>query len=466
MRNILIAAVHRLLAVAFLATTLAAQPASAQLHGDTAEYVSAGYSPQYARYYAPYAIQAAAAYTDVASFNATRGPSQQPSLDGSDVRLAVASIPGEPRVTEAATKYLQSWQYQFGSEGYLTCFESDPDCLKAIRKDRFTMAISGGPTFHVWARTRATQKAGAACSEVSIAFRGSTTSAADWISNADPLTGYVVDDHYRQLRRNIDAIIKKITTLDCYRKAKTQIVSVGHSLGAGLAQFSAIANNPARPRITKVFAFDPSPVTGASYINARIRAQNANVEVDLIYQNGEALQRLRSIQQRARALFRRQEASRPCARTVVFDVFLPAGAVALHNMPALASEMVGMTYKRGKQQEYQLPIEHANCGRDRDQYRAPTTDEDVDPALVASRDSSGTRMAGANRGHAVNGYAMANGFEPGVVLPTAINSPTTSPLRAKAVKNARRPAMWTGERGAIVPATASQLEAYTTWPRG
>ncbi|MGH6712094.1 MAG: hypothetical protein ACREEK_24390, partial [Bradyrhizobium sp.] len=98
MRNVLIAAVHRLFAAAFLSAMLYSQPVFAQLHGDTAEYVSAGYSPRYARYYAPYAIQAAAAYTDVASFNATRGPSQQPSLDGSDVRLAVASIPGDPRV--------------------------------------------------------------------------------------------------------------------------------------------------------------------------------------------------------------------------------------------------------------------------------------------------------------------------------------------------------------------------------
>src|SRR4051812_47441596 len=104
MRNVFIAAVHRLLAVALPAAALSVQPAFAQLHGDTAEYVSASYAPKYARYYAPYAIQAAAAYTDVASFNATRGPSQQPPLDGSDVRLAAASLLGDPTVTVAATK--------------------------------------------------------------------------------------------------------------------------------------------------------------------------------------------------------------------------------------------------------------------------------------------------------------------------------------------------------------------------
>jgi hypothetical protein len=463
MRNSLIAAIHRLFAVALLAATLNVQPVSAQLKGDTAEYVSATHAAKYARYYAPYALQAAAAYTDVARFNATLGPSHQPPLDGSDVRLAVEGLPQD--VSEAATKYLQSWQYQFGSEGYLTCFEADPDCLKAIKKDRLTFPISGGPTFHVWARTRATQKAGAACSEVSIAFRGSTISTADWITNLDPATGYVADDHYRQLRRNIDAIIKKITRLDCYRSAKTQIVSVGHSLGAGLAQFSALANNPAGPRITKVFAFDSSPVIGASYIDAGVRAQNANVEVDLVYQNGEALQRLRSVPQRLRSLLRRPDPPTPCTQTVVFDLFLPAGAVALHNMPALAREIVATTYDGGAQQVYQLPREHANCPRSPDHYRAPATDEDANPMLVSRRDWSATRVAGANRGSAADGYAMANGFDFGSALPTEMRRPIARLLRAKASKNAKRLGASTGERAARVPAPADQT-GVDVWPRG
>jgi hypothetical protein len=446
MHSMFIAAFHRLLMVALPAATLGIHPAFAQLHGDTAEYVSASYASKYARYYAPYAIQAAAAYTDVASFNATLGPSQKPSLDGSDVRLAVASLPGDAAVTAAATKYLQSWQYQFGSEGYLTCFESDPECLQKIRKDRFTFAIGGGPAFHVWARTRATQKAGAACSEVSIAFRGSTPAAADWISNAAPVTGYVADDYYRQLRRNIDAIIKKITTLDCYRMAKTQIVSVGHSLGAGLAQFSALANNPARPRITKVFAFDPSPVTGASYVDAGIRAQNAGVEVDIIYQNKEALEQLRSIPQKARALLRMAEPARPCVRTVVYDVFLPAGSVALHNMPALASEMVGMTYDGDAQKHYVLPKNHANCPS---QYQAPGTDEDDNPALVAG---SAARAA-AISSSAARRFAMANGMTSRAALSMDTDRSHARLLRQRAIINAKRP---DPERASGAPVSAHQ----------
>jgi hypothetical protein len=451
MRNVFIVAVHWRLAFAVLAATLSVQPVFAQLHGDTAEYVSASYAPKYARYYAPYAIQAAAAYTDVASFNATRGPNQEPSLDGSDVRLAAASLLGDAKVTEAATKYLQSWQYQFGSEGYLTCFESDPECLQKIGRDRFTFAIGGGPAFHVWARTRATQKAGAACSEVSIAFRGSTPLTADWISNLDPVSGYVADDYYRQLRRNIDAIIRKITTLNCYRRAKTQIVSVGHSLGAGLAQFSALANNPSRPRITKVFAFDPSPVTGDSYLDAGVRAQNANVEVDLIYQNGEALQRLRSVPQRVRALLRRPEPARPCVRTVVFDVFLPAGAVALHNMPGLARELVGMTYDGEAQKPYVLPGSHANCPS---QYRAPGTDGDENPALISSAESA-ARVAAANSGSAASRFAVANGLTSRAALQMVRTD--TRRLPKNALLYPKRPDSAL-ERKGVVPISAREGE--------
>jgi pimeloyl-ACP methyl ester carboxylesterase len=451
MRHVLIAAIHRLFAVTFLAATLNVQPVSAQLSGDTAEYVTANYATRLARYYAPYALQAAAAYTDVASFDATRGPSQQPPLDGSDVRLAVAGYPED--VAKAATKYLQAWQYQFGSAGYLTCFESDPDCLKAIRKDRWTLPISGGPTFHVWARTRAFQKEGAACSEVSIAFRGSTLSTADWITNADPVTGYVFDDHYRQLRRNIDAIIKKITRLDCYRRAtsRPQIVSVGHSLGAGLAQFSALANNPAGPRIRKVFAFDSSPVTGASYIDKGVRIQNADVEIDQVYQSGEALQRLRPA-----------KPSSPCVRTVVFDAILPAGAATLHNMPALARETVRMTYddENGEQMRFRLPKKLPKCPS---QYLRPQTDEDKelapDGVLVSSRDGSATRVAGANRGRAVDSYAMSGGFAFASPPPTQMNG-------AVATSNARRSDASMGKRVGRVQAPAVHVSLDAAWPPG
>jgi hypothetical protein len=87
------------------------QAAEAQVNGDTAAHVSATYAAKYARYYAPYAIQAAAAYIPVESLDATRGFGGQPPLDGADVKLAAMSIAGDSTVTGTATRYLRSWQY-------------------------------------------------------------------------------------------------------------------------------------------------------------------------------------------------------------------------------------------------------------------------------------------------------------------------------------------------------------------
>lgn len=429
-------------------------PAIAQDHGNTAEHVMASPAVKYARYYAPYAIQAAAAYAPVAGFDATLGPLQQPALDGSDVRLAVASVPGDEKIASAATKYLQSWQYQFGSEGYLTCYEADPDCLKLIEQDRYTRALSGGPSFQVWGRSRSVQKAGASCSEVSIAFRGSTPALADWITNLSPITGYVADDYYRQLRRNIDAIVKKITRLDCYR-AKTQIVSVGHSLGGGLAQFAALANNPARPRIVKVFAFDPSPVTGTSYIEPGTLAQNAGVEIDLIYQNGEALERLRGLSDRWRRLTRRPRPSAPCTRTVEYGVFLPTDAVSLHNMPGLARELVGLTFDEDGEKSYKLPKPHANCPS---RYVPPVTDRDPDPMLISSGDVAPARIARAPRGGAPSAFASASGAEADAAAPAGA---TARIVRTKA---SRRTSKASDERASDA-STPSQPNFIFAWPR-
>ena len=427
MRKMLIAAIS---SVALLAPGLNVQPACAQLSGDTAQYVTAGAATWLSPYYAPYALQAAAAYIDVKQLDLTRGVSQQPPLAGPDVELAVARSTNDEDGAKAARRYLRAWQYQFGSEGYLTCFESDPDCLKAIQKDGWTFAVSGGPTFQVWARSRFPQKPGAACSEVSIAFRGSTLLTADWISNLDPATGYFADDYYRQLRRNVDAIIKKITTLDCYKRARNrpQIVSVGHSLGGGLAQMAALANNPARPQIAKVFAFDPSPVTGASYVDKYVLSQNVRgLEIDRVYQSGEALQGLRKYAQQF------PYKTSPCVRTVVYDAIPPAGPIALHNMPGLAREMVRLTSRRDFQLPYSVPDELPRC---RSRYHAPDTDDDANPVLVSSSGGSGGTLVEANSARETGGYAMAQGFGG---ASAALTDTSRSMPRGKALMHARRP---------------------------
>lgn len=74
-----------------------------------------------------------------------------------------------------------------------------------------------------------------------------------------------------------------------------RIVSTGHSLGAGLAQHFAYTfkQEPASakgPRVSEVFAFDPSPVTGWTTAPDPPRTHNANgLRINRIFEHGEVL---------------------------------------------------------------------------------------------------------------------------------------------------------------------------------
>ena len=206
---------------------------------------------------------------------------------------------------------------------------------------------------------------------------GST--ASDWITNADLVTHYFADDYYLQLRRNIDAIIRKIAGLDCYRRTshKPQIVSVGHSLGGGLAQFVALANSSKGPRIAKVFAFDSSPFTGASLINpATLKDNSDQLEIDRIYQSGEVLANIRKFAEKLARKSTFPQSSSPCqplVRTVLFDAFLAPNSIELHSMASLAAQTVQLSYNGQTQLAFAVPPGTRNC---RTRYNPPATDKD------------------------------------------------------------------------------------------
>jgi Protein of unknown function (DUF2974) len=361
-----------IIAVSVFSTEL---PAFAQTGPNTAPYITASWATQYARYYAPYALQASAAYLSVSTFDQTRGPNEQPALDGADVAYAVSPYQADLPTVARATKYLRAWQYQFGSDQYLRCFDnSDTECQKELGSS-WTFSIGSGPAFQVWARTHFPHVAHDACTEVAIAFRG-TAGLIDWVSNADPVSHYLADDYYLQLRRNINAIVKKIASLDCYKRAARvpQIVSVGHSLGGGLAQFVALANKPSGPRITKVFAFDSSPVTGSSLLDKQTLSQNASgLEIDRIYQSGEVLASLRKYYEQYP---KSSSACGPLVRTVVFDAFRAPSSVGLHSMASLASQTVQLSYDGDTQLSFKVP----GAGGCSTRYRPPSSDEDETPA--------------------------------------------------------------------------------------
>jgi hypothetical protein len=109
------------------------RPVEAQSAPDDTYSVLASRATRYARYYAPYAIQAAAAYLPVQEFN------DKKQTAGADVDYAVQNIFGSDG--KSARKAIETWQYQFGSDSELKCFDStDTDCQSALRKKDGTSA--------------------------------------------------------------------------------------------------------------------------------------------------------------------------------------------------------------------------------------------------------------------------------------------------------------------------------------
>lgn len=126
-----------LIALAIFVLALHGAPAFAQCRGvpPAITTITASWATNCARYYAPYALQAAAAYVSVGTFDQVRGPNGEPVLDGRDVANAVGAISpyADATTTSRATNYLRPWQYQFGSEGYLGCIDpTDTDCQKEL----------------------------------------------------------------------------------------------------------------------------------------------------------------------------------------------------------------------------------------------------------------------------------------------------------------------------------------------
>jgi len=117
------------------------------------------------------------------------------------------------------------------------------------------------------------------------------------------------------------------------------LFSTGHSLGGGLCQefaYSLPTTSPTVPRVSHVYAFDPSPVTGFYRVKRHLRdIDRKNLAIDRIYERGEILSLLRSL-----VYFVKPPSVRnPAIRQVRYNLFSAWGAIAKHSIDRLACKL-------------------------------------------------------------------------------------------------------------------------------
>lgn len=150
-------------------------------------------------------------------------------------------------------------------------------------------------------------------------------------------------DHYDHLGEIDSAMIDAIKNHYSSGDKKLKIVSTGHSLGGGLAQYMAYSI----PEINFVYAFDPSPVTGYYDVKPRKRRveNKKDAKIYRIYESGEGLSFARKFMTilYPAPLFKTKD---PAIIRIRFDFKTGKGSVGQHSMEDLAKSL-----RKGKKEK-------------------------------------------------------------------------------------------------------------------
>lgn len=178
---------------------------------------------------------------------------------------------------------------------------------------------------------------------VAVAFGGTVaTSGKDWRSNLR----WFIPGHTDEYTEIIQHFSPALRTEFAKRRQQPEwaflqhadLFSTGHSLGGGLAQEFAysLPDDPNVRRVKKVFAFDPSPVTGFYSVDSRTRDQNIQtLAIDRIYERGEILAILRSLIN----FIVPPSATTPVIRQVRYNLFYTRNPFAGHSIAELACKL-------------------------------------------------------------------------------------------------------------------------------
>jgi hypothetical protein len=179
--------------------------------------------------------------------------------------------------------------------------------------------------------------------KVAVTFGGTVfTNWKDWCAN---LRWFIPahPDQYSVVVKTFGGVFVKLYTERTanWPKEGVSIYSTGHSLGGGLAQQFAYALPINRavppsediPRVMKVYAFDPSPVTGYYSVGRRRRNDNSKgLQIDRIYERREGVAYLRSIMN----FIHPPSAENPSIRQLRYNLFPTRNPFVGHSISELA----------------------------------------------------------------------------------------------------------------------------------
>ncbi len=174
---------------------------------------------------------------------------------------------------------------------------------------------------------------------VAVVFRGTEfTSAKDWISNLRWFLRFVpfYPDQYTVVSGRVG---KEVVDRLAQRadQEELRLVATGHSLGGGLAQHLAYSLPLGGPRVSHVYAFDPSPVTGWSAVDHELRASNAHgLEIDRVFEHGEILAYIRLLL----SYVNPPSAADPAIREVRYNFVQSINPIKSHSIRFLACSLI------------------------------------------------------------------------------------------------------------------------------
>lgn len=176
--------------------------------------------------------------------------------------------------------------------------------------------------------------------KIAVAFGGTVfTNIKDWLANLRWFIPHHKDEYtviVKGFGKAFEAeYMKRGKDAGWQPGDRVHLYSTGHSLGGGLAQEFAysLPPNPKVPRVEKVYAIDPSPVTGFYSVEKNVRDVNVlELAIDRIFERGEILASLRSIV----SLFVPPRRKAPTIRQIRYNLFHGGNPISRHSIGEFA----------------------------------------------------------------------------------------------------------------------------------